>query len=295
MFANLAPKPKPIMETLGELAERFKSYRFEEMRVARKAVNRLEANWKLWPENSREGYHAPVVHAKSYRQFYQNRKSRGWTHSGKPGIDEIVSSSNDDGLLLPRNPPFEYVDGLSEEDRDTTHFVHYPHLLLNIAPSHLHFHQMFPEGPDATTVVTWFCFPKKTVGRPDFHKEVPRYFDPGSAMIEDKEICAKTQEGLRGVLSRSGRFAVLEKPAPTSLPIGCLILYSTKRLCGDGDRLALYRLECQLPRLNAQPDLRGAVSDLCIGTRIQFRHRRFFSGPLETISAQRLILLVSKS
>jgi choline monooxygenase len=214
VFANLAPKPRPILETLGGLAERFKSYRFEEMRIARKAVNRLDANWKLWLENSREGYHAPVVHAKSYSQFYQNRKSRGWAHSGRRGIFEIVSSSNDDGLLLPRNSPFAFVEGLSEEDKDTTHFVlYYPHLLLNIAPSHIHLHQMFPEGPDATTVVTWFCFPERTVERPDFAKEVPRYYEsPDSAMIEDKEICAKTQEGLHGALSRPGRFAVLEEP-----------------------------------------------------------------------------------
>lgn len=214
VFANLAAQTRPIMETLGGVAERFKSYRFEQMRVARKTVNRLEANWKLWLENSREGYHAPIVHAKSYRQFYKNRKSRGWINSGKPGVYEIVSSSNDDGLLVPRDPPFEFIDGLSEEDRDTTHFVlYYPHLLLNIAPSHLHFHQMFPEGPHATTLVSWFCFPKKALERPDFEREVPRYYQSSDlAMIEDKEICAMTQAGLRGSLSRPGRFATLEMP-----------------------------------------------------------------------------------
>jgi len=217
VFANLSADPEPLMASLREVTERFESYRFEDMCVVRKAVNRLDANWKLWLENSREGYHTPVVHAQSYRQFYQNRTSKGWLHSGKPGIYEMVSCSNDDGLLLPRNAPFELIDGLSDEDLETTHFlIYYPHLLLNIAPSHLHFHQMFPLGPDATTIVSWFCFPKRAVERPDFESKVPRYFEsPDSAMEEDKDICAKTQQGLIGVLSKPGRFAKLEEPCYT--------------------------------------------------------------------------------
>lgn len=214
VFVNFDATADPLMVSLGEIAQRFETYHFEDMEVTRKLTTRIQANWKLWLENSREGYHAPVVHAKTYRQYFEGRNSRGWEYAGKKGVYEILSGSNDDGLYLPRNPVFPMIETLSAYDKDTTHFaLHYPHLLLNIPPSHLAFHQLFPEGPDATTVVTWFCFPKQTIARPDFEKEVQQYYEIVEAFVpEDKEISTLTQQGLHGHLSRAGRFSVHETP-----------------------------------------------------------------------------------
>lgn len=214
VFVNFDPNARPLLETMQTLPERFKSYRFEDMIVTQKWENRVEANWKIWLENSREGYHVEVVHAATYRRFYQNRGESNWRTNGVPGVYEVLSGTNDDGLYLPRNPPFPFVEGLSQEDRDSTHFViFYPLLLLNIAPSHMAFHQLFPEGPNATTLVTWMCFPRSTVARPDFEKEVQRYYEiPEMFFPEDKTACASVQKGLRSRLAEPGRFSLEEKP-----------------------------------------------------------------------------------
>jgi phenylpropionate dioxygenase-like ring-hydroxylating dioxygenase large terminal subunit len=214
VFVNFDSESQPLMATLGELAQRLEAYRFEDMRVTRKIVNHVDCNWKIWLENSREGYHAPVVHKKSYERFFTGKTAGEWRYAGRPGVYEILSGGNDDGLYLPRNPTFPMVEGLSAEDLGTTHFVvFYPHLLLNIPPSHLAFHQLFPEGPDRTTVVTWICFPETTVARSDFEREVQRYYEIPEAFIpEDKEVVALVQKGLRARLAREGRFSVEERP-----------------------------------------------------------------------------------
>ncbi len=45
----------------------------------KKVVTPIEANWKLWLENSRAGIpRAREVHAKSYQRFYQKGGSQEW-------------------------------------------------------------------------------------------------------------------------------------------------------------------------------------------------------------------------
>ena len=106
------------------------------------------------------------------------------------------------------------IEGLSAEDLETTHFaIYYPHVLINVPPSHLAFHQLFPHGPNATTVVTWFCFPKSTVSLPDFDRKVGAYYEMVETFLpEDKTISEQTQRGLRSSLARAGRFSIHEQP-----------------------------------------------------------------------------------
>ena len=214
VFVTFDRGSPPLLSGFGELAERLKPYRFEDMVVTRKFVTTIEANWKLWLENSREGYHAPVVHAKSYQRFYQKGGSSEWRYSGRPGVWEMMSGPNSDGLYLPLKPTLPMIEGLSAEDLETTHFaIYYPHVLLQVPPSHMAFHQLFPRGPNATTIVTWLCFPKSTVALPDFDQKIGAYYEMLETFIpEDKAISEMTQRGLRSSLARAGRFSVHEQP-----------------------------------------------------------------------------------
>jgi phenylpropionate dioxygenase-like ring-hydroxylating dioxygenase large terminal subunit len=214
IFVNFDVGAAPLMSRLGPLAERLKTYRFEDMRVTKQWSARLRTNWKIWLENSREGYHVQVVHRETYRRFYRGWTEPNWRMSGIPGVYEMMSGTNDDGLYLPRDPVFPMVEGLSREDLESTHFViFYPLLLLNIPPSHLAFHQLLPEAPDITTVITWMCFPRSTVERPDFEEQAKTYYEiPEMFIPEDRAISETMQRGLTARLSRAGRFALEEKP-----------------------------------------------------------------------------------
>jgi choline monooxygenase len=213
VFVNFDPNAPPLMDSLGELAERFRRYRFEDMVVTRRLVNLVECNWKVWLENSREGYHVPVTHKETIKRYFPGATPTVRRSYEKPGFFEVTSVNHDMGFYVPRDHVLPDIDGLEEDERSLTHFVmYYPHLILNIPPSHLAFHQLLPEGPDRTTVVTWVCFPKTTVALPDFEASSRRYYEILECFVpEDKRSCELVQRGLRGRLARAGRFARKEK------------------------------------------------------------------------------------
>jgi phenylpropionate dioxygenase-like ring-hydroxylating dioxygenase large terminal subunit len=230
IFVNFDPDAPPFMDRLGEVAARFGAHRFEEMQVTKQWSARLACNWKCWLENSREGYHVKIVHKETYRRFYRGWSAPNWRMAGRPGVYELMSGTNDDGLYLPRDPVFPMVEGLSPEDLETTHFlIVYPSLCLNITPAHLAFHHILPEGPESTTITTYMAFPAGTIARPDFEDAVKSYYEiPEMFIPEDRAIAETMQRGLRARLGRPGRFALEEKPCHA------FANYLLDRVVGDG-------------------------------------------------------------
>ncbi|MGI9235061.1 MAG: aromatic ring-hydroxylating oxygenase subunit alpha, partial [Woeseiaceae bacterium] len=210
VFINFDADATPLLESLGGLPERLGSYAMEDMVVTRKWENRFNANWKVWVENSREGYHVPSIHRESLNTFYPGFKYSGFKAKGEPGVYIMNTSDIETGLYVPRDKTLPFIDGLSAEDQACTHFmIFYPHLLLNLPPDRITFHQYFPEGPEWTRIVTWCCFPKSTVELPNFEKDVEEKYYPQMRMFidEDKGVCEIVQRGIGGRLNQMGRYS----------------------------------------------------------------------------------------
>ncbi len=214
VFVNFDPDAESLLESLGDIPERFAKYNMEDMRVTRKWENRFNANWKVWVENSREGYHVPTIHNESLSTFYPGYKFSGFTAVGSPGRYMINSSDNETGLYVPRDATLPLIDGLDEEDTQQTHFmIHYPSLLLNVPPDRITFHQYFPDGPQWTRITTWCCFPKSTVELENFAVDVEEKYYPQMKMFidEDKGVCEIVQRGLNSPMTKLGRFSPAEE------------------------------------------------------------------------------------
>ncbi len=214
VFINFDDDAKPLLECLGDLPERFKDYKMEDMVVTKKWENRFNANWKIWVENSREGYHVRTVHRESLDTYYPGAKNSKFKAEGKPGVYAINSSDNENGLYIPRNKTLPFINGISKDDQEHTHFmVFYPHLLMNVPPDRITFHQYFPEGPEWTRIVTWCCFPRETVALENFEEEAEdKYYPPMELFIkEDKGICEVVHRGIVGRYANPGRFSPTEE------------------------------------------------------------------------------------
>lgn len=214
VFINFDADAVPLLTSLGSLVERLAPYRMEEMKVTKKWENRFNANWKIWVENSREGYHVRTVHRESLDTFYPGAVRSAFRPMGEPMVWACSSSDNENGLYVPRNATLPFVVGLSEEDRETTHFmIHYPHLLLNVPPDRITFHQYFPEGPEWTRIVSWCCFPQSTIDLPNFETDADERYYPSMDLFlaEDKGICEVVQRGLRGRLPSLARYSPSEE------------------------------------------------------------------------------------
>ena len=210
VFINFDQDAPSLAASLGDLKERFRDYALEDMKVTKKWENVFNANWKIWVENSREGYHVGTVHRGSLNTYYPGAKVTNFHAEGDPGVYAINSSDIENGLYVPRNKTLPFIDGLSAEDQESTHFmIFYPHLLMNLPPDRITFHQYFPEGPEWTRIVTWCCFPQSTIDRDDFEREAEeKYYPPMELFIEeDKGICEVVQRGIVGRLTRLSRYS----------------------------------------------------------------------------------------
>ncbi|WP_272010415.1 aromatic ring-hydroxylating oxygenase subunit alpha [Roseovarius sp. ZX-A-9] len=236
VFINFDKDAKPLLESLGGLPKRFESYKMENMKVTKKWENTFKANWKVWVENSREGYHVRTVHRESLDTYYPGAKVKKFLAEGVPSVYEINTSDNENGLYVPRDATLPFVEGLSEQDAACTHFVvHYPHLLLNLPPDRITFHQYFPEGPEWTRIVTWCCFPESTIELENFERDAEeKYYPPMELFIaEDKGICELVQRGIGGRMAERGRFCPTEEKT-----VHEFASYVVDHVLGDEDKPA---------------------------------------------------------
>ena len=204
-----------LIESLGAFAERFESYRLEEMKLVRKWTYTVKCNWKLWAENSRETYHLAVGHRGSFERF----RTGGYRHEiFNPHIEpkKFVVNSGPVGQAssASEKPFFPALETLTELDRGQVHYAfHYPHFILNLYPDKLVYHQLFPDGPESLTMSYTSCFPPSTIALPDFERKLEEDYYPAAemAMAEDRAICEKQQRGLRGRLTAAGRYSPQEE------------------------------------------------------------------------------------
>ena len=209
VFINFDQNAPPLLTSLLDLPKRFESYGLERMRVTKKWEYYFDANWKIWVENSREGYHVPHAHRNSLNTYYPGATVNRFEAHGVPGVYEINSSDNENGLYVPRNKTLPFIDGLSDKDQETTHFmIFYPSLLMNLPPDRITFHQYFPEGPHRTRLTTWCCFPESTIALANFERDAEERYYPSMSLFiqEDKEICETAQRGIGGQFTQPGRY-----------------------------------------------------------------------------------------
>ena len=214
VFINFDSDATPLLQSLGGLVDRLASYHMEDMVVTKKWENRFRSNWKIWVENSREGYHVRTVHRQSLDTYYPGAIRTAFHAEGEPMVYAINSSDNENGLYVPRNHTLPFIDGLSATDNEATHFIiHYPHLLLNVPPDRITFHQYFPEGPDWVRITSWCCFPKSTVALPEFETEVNEKYYPSMDMFlaEDKGVCELVHRGISGRMTSPSRYSPAEE------------------------------------------------------------------------------------
>ena len=182
---NFDADAPPLSSSMADMPERFKTYRLEDMRVTRRWVKRLTANWKVWVENSRENYHTPVAHRESLRRMGRPASSTLYRLWGVEGVYVVNSGWIGGGLQVP-DEHFPFLEGLGEEDLQHTHLLlFYPNFLLNFLPDHIAYHQLFPEGPESTTVVSTKCFPKAVIERPDFAERTGPYYTPAELFLAE--------------------------------------------------------------------------------------------------------------
>jgi Rieske 2Fe-2S family protein len=199
-----------------------------DLRLGRRIVYDVKANWKLIVLNFNECLHCPNLHPALNRLHHylgaDNVEPTACYCGGAMGFREGVETMSMDGKRRR-----EYLPGLSESQRQQVayHSV-YPNLLLSLHPDYMMTHTLWPRAHDRTEIVCEWHFHPAELARPSFHADdAVEFWDLTNredwwiaehARGSTRGCCAravsnvKRCSGVRRIVRRSGGQA--RRPAP---------------------------------------------------------------------------------
>ena len=195
VFINLNPQPAPLREQLGELPGKFLPWRMADLRLGRRIVYDVKANWKLIVQNYNECLHCPNLHPALNRLSHylsgENEPLRPTYMGGRMDLRPGVETMSWDGTC-----PRAALPGLSEEDRRRVYYYAiFPNMLLSLHPDYMMVHSLWPVAPDRTINICEWHFQPEEMSRDGF--------DPGDAVEfwdmtnrQDWHVCELSQAGI---------------------------------------------------------------------------------------------------
>ena len=189
-FVCLAAQP-PAFETMTA----FKRHDLQGLRIGKRIVADVQANWKLLAENFSECFHCPPVHPELCRVVTAYREAGAWGLRGAESALEYMSSAKTltlDGSA--RIPPFK---GLAAKDRETLYvpWMLPPNLFLNVQPDYVNSHLMFPTGPESVRIVYDWLFEPAHMPRGKDLEHYTALWERTNA--QDARNCEWQQQGLQ--------------------------------------------------------------------------------------------------
>ena len=210
VFINLGREAAPLSASLGDRAERYQRYALPELRIGRRIVLDVKANWKLLAENFSECFHCPPVHPEFCRIVPAYQEAGAWglrgTAETKPEYKAGAQTLTLDGTS--RLPAFQ---GLKEEEKARLYAADMmpPNLFLNVHPDYVNSQLMFPTGPESVRMVyDWLFEPQHLpLAEADLEHYVALW---DLTNRQDARNCEWQQQGLQSRLFRHGTYVPQE-------------------------------------------------------------------------------------
>jgi Rieske 2Fe-2S family protein len=195
LFLHFGPDPPPLAAQLAGLAEKFEPWRMHELRLHRRMVYDVKANWKLIVLNYNECLHCPVLHPALNRLTdYLGAANEAPTPNyvgGAMGFRGGAETMSMDGIRRRA-----YLPGLSAEQRRIVcYYAIYPNLLLSLHPDYMMTHTLWPRAVDRTDIVCEWHFHPAEMAKPDFiANDAVEFWDVTNR--EDWHIAELSQAGI---------------------------------------------------------------------------------------------------
>ncbi|HSL98332.1 MAG TPA: aromatic ring-hydroxylating dioxygenase subunit alpha [Candidatus Deferrimicrobiaceae bacterium] len=196
-----------LADQLGAVPERLRRYPLEELRVARRIVYDVAANWKVVLENYNECYHCAGVHPELCKIVPAFKRRGGSELDWDAGVPQADGTFTFTFNGRTDRAPFP---GLSpeEQERHKGELV-YPNLMVSLSADHVAAFTLLPRAPDRTTIVCDWLFHPSEIAKPTF--------DPSDAVDfwdlvnrQDWVICEATQSGMTSRAFDVGWYAPME-------------------------------------------------------------------------------------
>jgi Rieske 2Fe-2S family protein len=195
IFLNLSPNPAPLSEQLVDLPGKFTPWRMEELKLGKRIVYDVKANWKLLIQNYNECLHCPNLHPAlnklSHYLSGENEPLQATYMGGRmdlrPGVDTLTMDGKCSRAFLP---------GLAPDDvRRVYYYAIFPNMLLSLHPDYMMVHTLWPVAPDRTINICEWHFHPSEIARKDFNPDdAVDFWDLTNR--QDWHVCELSQAGI---------------------------------------------------------------------------------------------------
>ena len=168
IFLNLASEPEPLARQLADLPQKFAAWQMGELRLYKRIVYEVKANWKLIVINYNECMHCPVLHPMLSRitdyLSGENDPPQATYIGGSMEFRGGARTMSMDGAIHR-----SYLPGLTETQRmQTFYYTLYPNLFLSLHPDYMMTHTLWPLAPDKTRVICEWHFRPEEMAKAEF-------------------------------------------------------------------------------------------------------------------------------
>ena len=210
VFLHLGKRGQALNDQLGELPEKFAGWGMSELRLHRRIVYEVNANWKLLILNYNECLHCPVLHPALNRLTdYLGADNESPTQNyigGAMGFRNGAETMSVDGKRRR-----SYLPGLTAEERQKVcYYSIYPNFLLSLHPDYMMTHTLWPKAVDRTEIICEFHFHPGEMSKPDFEaNDAIEFWDVTNR--EDWGIVEQSQAGIQSRAYTPGPYSTREE------------------------------------------------------------------------------------
>jgi len=204
VFVCLVPGEK------ASFPDQYRNYKLQDLRIGKRIVCDVKANWKLLAENFAECFHCPPVHPELCRVVTAYQDAGAWglrkKKEEKAEYRSGAATLTMDGSA--RLAPFE---GLNEAERTRIYIAEtvLPNLFLNIQPDYVNSHLMFPTGPESVRIVYDWLFEPRHLPLPE--ADLQHYVALWEVTnAQDARNCEWQQQGLHALPFEHGHYVPQE-------------------------------------------------------------------------------------
>ncbi len=211
IFVRFRKGPLTLEQHLGRFVDQLASHRLEDMRVARKLVFDMDANWKCFVENYIDAYHIPYVHKDSLARW----QTKEYVRIEPTGEESLAFAIHDGSQLLLPFPGFDGFPAMEHIDPDRKRGTFFctlrPGMMMTMGNDGALVFQSEPISARKSRLTVSSLFPKSCFDRGDFERLSTNYYRRNEMVVgEDKDIALRQFAGLLSPYARIARLGVEE-------------------------------------------------------------------------------------
>jgi glycine betaine catabolism A len=210
IFINLDPHAEPLEKQLADLPQKFAPWRMQELRLHKRIVYDVKANWKLVMLNYNECLHCPVLHPALNRLTNylgaDNEQPQAAYIGGSMGFRGGAETMSLDGKRRR-----DYLPGLTGEEREKVcYYSIVPNFLLSLHPDYMMTATLWPKAVDRTGIIAEWHFHPAEMAKPTFAaNDAVDFWDLTNK--EDWHICELSQQGIESRAYQPGPYSSREE------------------------------------------------------------------------------------